>query len=154
MKSIVRGVLGLAVVLAWWTFSQNNVSTQSVATAIPERVWGGGAGALTIEAETSSRAQMSVSFSRDGEDGYLESVEEIGAGSHRWTIDVPREVGGYVELGAVAPKPGDTLSIRVLADGRSVFEDSDRLEEALEPGYAFFLQAYFADYAKGELDSD
>jgi len=154
MKSIVRTVLGLVLVLGWWTFTGNSVSTNPALDEIPASVWGGGAGTLAIEAETTSPARMSVSFSRDNGDDYLDSHEEVAAGTHRWSIDVPSDAGGYVELGAVDPKPGDRLNFRILVNGRTVFEDSDQLEAALEPGYAFFVQAYFDDYAKGELLED
>ena len=76
------------------------------------------------------------------------------AGTYRWTIDVPGGTGGYVELNAVTPKAGDRLKFRILANGRTVFEDSDELLQPLEPGYAFFVQAYFEDYAKGQLSRD
>ncbi len=154
MKSIVRSVLGLVLILGWWTFTGNSISTNPALENIPASVWGGGAGTLVIEAETSSAARVVVDFSRDDQDDRLSSYEDIAAGTHRWTIDVPSDTGGYVELGAVDPKPGDRLNFRILVNGRTVFEDSDQLEAALEPGYAFFVQAYIDDYAKGRLEED
>lgn len=153
MKSLVRAVLGLVVVLGWWTLTGNRVSEAPV-TAVPPSVWGGGKGTLEIEVETTSPAEMRVSFDRDETEESLESVEKVGAGVHRWTIDVPEDVGGYIELGAIDPRPGDRLDLSIRVDGRLVFEDSDELETALEPGYAFFVQAYFDEYAEGELSED
>jgi hypothetical protein len=154
VKAVVRTVLGLALVLGWWTITGNSISTEPSQDRIPKSVFGGGGGKLEIEAETTSAARMAVSFSDEGDDRHLETYEDVPAGTYRWIVDVPSEVGGYVELNAVAPKAGDRLKFRVLANGREVFTDSDQLEKPLEPGYAFFVQAYFDDYAKGKLSED
>jgi hypothetical protein len=149
-------VLGLVLVLGWWTFTGNSISTQKAQDKIPSSVWGGGAGQVVIEAETTTAARMLVGFSRDEKDveDNLETYEDVPAGTYRWTIDVPSATGGYVELNAVSPKAGDHLKFRIVANGRTVFEDSDELMQPLEPGYAFFVQAYVDDYAKGELSAD
>jgi hypothetical protein len=119
-------------------------------------VWGGGAAKLVIEAESTTAARMMVGFSRDlpNDEDHLETYEDVAAGTYRWAIDIPSDTGGYIELNAVAPKAGDHLKFRVVANGRTVFEDSDELTQPLEPGYAFFVQAYFDDYAKGKLSSE
>jgi len=153
VKTIVRTVLGLALVLGWWTIAGNLVSANKAVPKIPASVFGGGA-KIAIEAETTTRARMMIGFSDASGDRNLESYEDVPAGTYRWSIDVPRDLGGYVELNAVEPRAGDRLKIRVLSNGKTVFEDSDQLPQPLEPGYAFFLQAYFADYAKGELRRD
>ncbi len=156
MKALVRTVLGLVLVLGWWTFTGNSISTQRAQDKIPASVWGGGAGKVVIEAETTTASRMMVGFSRDRQEDEdnLETYEDVPAGTYRWTIDVPSGTGGYVELNAVTPKAGDRLKFRILANGRTVFEDSDELLQPLEPGYAFFVQAYLDDYAKGELSTD
>src|SRR5262245_40042015 len=109
-----------------------------------------------IEAETTTSARMLVGFNRDqrGDEDHLETYEDVPAGTYRWSIDVPTATGGYIEFNAVAPRAGDKLKIRVVSNGRTVFEDSDELNQPLEPGYAFFVQAYFDDYAKGKLSND
>jgi hypothetical protein len=154
MKVFVRTVLGLVVVLGWWTFTGNMVSTNEALNKIPSAVWGGGGGQLEIEAETTSAARMRISFSREDQDDHLETYEDVAPGTYRWSIDVPSGVGGVIELDAVEPKPGDRVRFQVRSSGRDVFEDSDQLEQALQPGYAFFVQAWFDDYAKGELSED
>jgi hypothetical protein len=154
VKALVRTVLGLVLVLGWWTITGNSISTEPAQDKIPTSVFGGGSAKLEIEAEASTPARMLVSFSDDSGDRHLETYEDVGAGTYRWSVDVPSAIGGYVELNAVAPKAGDRLKFRVLSNGRQVFEDSDELEKPLEPGYAFFVQAYFDDYAKGKLSED
>ncbi len=80
----------------------------------------------------------------------METWTKVGTGSHTWTINVPARVGGYIELGAENPKVGDRLRFRILVNGRVVDEQTDALQEALQSGYAFFVQAYFQDYSTGE----
>jgi hypothetical protein len=154
VKTIVRTVLGMVLVLGWWSFTGNSISTSPTTDKIPASVWGGGAGVLEIEAETTTPARMSLSFSRDAQDEHIETYEDVPAGTFRWKIDVPSATSGYVELNALAPKPGDRVQFRILSNGRAVFEDVEQLDQPLEPGYAFFVQAYFDDYAKGKLSSD
>jgi hypothetical protein len=154
VKTLIRSVLGLALVLGWWTITGNSISTQKAQDKIPASVFGGGAAEVEIEAETTTAARMMVGFSDESGERNLESYEDVPAGTYRWTIDVPSEIGGYVELNAVAPKAGDRIKFRILANGHPVFEDQDELLQPLEPGYAFFVQAYLEDYAKGELSDD
>ena len=154
MKVFVRTVLGLFVVLGWWTITGNLVSTNEALPKIPPAVWGGGGGRIEIEAETSSAARMMVSFSREDQDDHLETYEDVAPGTYRWSVDVPSGVGGMIELNAVEPKPGDRIRFVVRSNGRDVFESSDQLKQPLQPGYAFFVQAWFDDYAKGELSQD
>jgi hypothetical protein len=155
VKSLAKTLAGLAIVLAWWTIRGPGESTGETADHIPTVVWDGGAGTLTIHAETSTPAQMRVSFSEHDENlespRSLETYEDVTAGSHAWTISVPANVGGYVELSATEPQPGATLRWTLEANGTKVDEQSDQLEKPLEPGYGFFLQTYFDDYGTGEL---
>ena len=154
MKAIVRTVLGLVLVVGLWTITGNRISTDPAQDKIPASVFGGGAAKLEIEAETSTAATMAISFSDESGERHLETYERVAAGTYRWTVDVPGDIGGYVELNADEPKAGDRLKFRIAANGRTVFEDSDQLDQPLEPGYAFFVQAYFDDYAKGELSDE
>jgi hypothetical protein len=156
LKKVVGALLGVAVMLGYWTFVGSNDTTES-ADKIPARVWAGGAGTMQIEIDSTSAAQMRVSFTENREDDEaksLETYEDVTAGFHVWTIDVPADTGGYVELGAVKPKPGDKLSMKVSVNGRVAYEESDALQEELKPNYAFAVQAYFDDYATAELGED
>lgn len=152
LKRAGLGALGLVAVLTYWSLGGGGSSSET-SEGIPSTVWGGGGATLTIEAESTCPTRFSVSFSeRDKDDPkLLETWTKVGAGRHTWTINVPAGVGGYIELGAEDPKVGDRLHFRILVNGRVVNEQSDALQEPLEAGYAFFVQAYFEDYAKGEL---
>ncbi|HXV35615.1 MAG TPA: hypothetical protein VEC18_00605 [Myxococcota bacterium] len=155
MKSILKSLAGLALVLAWWTLrGAGDDPSQESADSIPTTVWAGGGGQLAIEADTTTAAQMRVSFSENGETGderSLSSWEDIAAGHHSWLIDVPKGVSGYVDLGAVEPQPGDKLHWTLSVDGRMVDEQAQTLDAPLEDGWAFGIQAYFDDYASGQL---
>ena len=39
MKALIRSVLGLVLVLGWWTFTGNSISTQKAQDKIPASVW-------------------------------------------------------------------------------------------------------------------
>jgi hypothetical protein len=119
-------------------------------------VWAGGGGTLSIEVESSCPARFSVSFNeRDKADPkMLETWTKVGPGTHSWTIDVPPGVGGYIELGGEHPAVGDRLRFRILVNNQVVNEQADTLHEALQSGYAFFIQAHFNDYASGSMEGD
>ena len=154
LKRVVTTVLGVVVTLVWWSMrgGDSNVATED---RIPAIVWSGGGGTMSIEVHTTCAARLKVDFDESTEDGRsLNTWQEIEAGTHSWTIDVPREVGGYMELGAVDPKEGDTLSWQIRLNGQVVDEQFDQLEESLQEGYAFFIQAYYDDFSTGQLASD
>jgi hypothetical protein len=69
-------------------------------------------------------------------------------------VEVPPGVGGYVDFGADTPQVGDRLRLSIRVNGNVVYEDADTLREPLQNGYAFGVQAYLSDYAKGEVGRD
>jgi len=85
---------------------------------------------------------MRVSFSQHdkpaGEQQTVETYEKIAAGTRSWTIDVPVHVGGYIEIGADKPSPGDRLAMKVKSNGRLVNEQTETLDQPLQSGYVFF----------------
>ena len=152
LKRAGLGVLGVAAVLAYWSWRGGD-SNSSASEGIPAQVWGGGGATLSVEVESSCPARFSVTFTeRDKQAAkMLETWTKVEPGSHSWTIDVPSRVGGYIELGAEKPKVGDRLHFRILVNNRMVEEQTDTLHEALQSGYAFFIQAHFQDYSSGEV---
>jgi len=130
-------ILGVVVMIAWWTIRGDKSDTTSkTESRIPAKVWEGGA-TLTIELETSEAARMYVSFG--GEDRSLEAREQIQAGRHSWTIDVPPTASAYVTVSAEDPKVGAKLSWTVTVNGRVIDQQSEELTAPLQPGYAFGL---------------
>jgi len=143
-------LLGMVLTLTWWTIRRGNTHTQS-SNHIPAKVWAGGH-TLDVEVETTCEAKMSVSFAQHdkpvGEQNRLETYESISPGTHSWSIDVPEQVGGYVEMDAVAPNPGDTLKMKIMVDGKVVDQQTEKLSSPLAPGYVFGVQRYYQDYSK------
>jgi len=142
-------VLGMAITLTWWSMHPGDSHSQS-SSRIPDKVWSGGH-TLEIEVESTSAATMRVSFSQHdkpaGEQQTLETYEKIAAGARSWTIDVPAHVGGYIEIGADKPSPGDRLAMKVKSNGKLVNEQTEKLDQPLQSGYAFFLQVHYDDYS-------
>ena len=148
VQQIVRraafAVIGIAVTLAYWTFTGRGGA--DAVQGIPATVWEGDGGILSVEVETTTPSQFRISFS-DEKDRSLEAWTPVEAGAHSWALNIPRGAGGYIELGAEDPKVGDKLSWKITLNGETVEEQSDALETPLEPGYAFFLQSYYDDYS-------
>jgi hypothetical protein len=157
IKKAVGTILGVAVMLGYWTFVGDSGKQSESMNKIPVKVWDGGAGTMQVEMDSTGPAQMRVSFYERGEDQDARSVEtheDVSAGFHTWTIDLPANTGGYVELGAVKPNVGDKLSMKVLVNGKVAYEESSTLKEALQPNYAFFVQAHFEDYSRAALGDE
>jgi hypothetical protein len=157
IKKLLGTALGVAVMLGYWTFVGDSGSQSESMNRVPEKVWEGGAGTMQIEAESTGPAQMRVSFderSESDDSKSMETYEDVSAGFHTWTVDLPANAGGYVEFGAAKPKVGDKLSMKVLVNGKLAYEESSTLDEPLKPNYAFFVQAHFDEYSKATLDNE
>lgn len=130
-------VLGVVVMLAWWTLrGDKSDSTSTTEQRIPAKVWDGGA-TLTIELETSDPARMYVSFG--AEDRSLEASEQIQSGRHSWTIDVPPSSSAFISASAEQPPVGAKMSWTVTVNGRVLDQQSETLNAPLQAGYAFGL---------------
>lgn len=151
LKRAALAVLGVIVTLAWWTLTGSHGSDHSV-KGIPSKVWEGDGGTLAVALDTTSAARFSISFG-DNKDKRLEVWTPVQAGEHTWTISIPRGAGGYIELDAVDPKPGDKLHWEITLNGKTVDEQSETLNGPLQPGYAFFLQVYHDDYSQMAADA-
>jgi hypothetical protein len=156
-KLLIRGglsLLGTAAVLTWWTIhpGTSNVKQED---RIPAK-FGDGGNLLEISIESSSPATMSVDFNDHtkevGSQMLAHALEKIPAGSHSWSIDVPAHIGGYIELEAVGPKTGDTLTMEIKMNGEAVDRQSESLTAPLNGNEAFFLQDFFDDYSKAKQD--
>ena len=155
LKRGIMAILGLAMTLAWWSIRGGNGKSDSV-SKIPDKVWEGGAGTMTIDMETSCPTRLSVTFSEgDGEGGEIRSLEaweKVKSGSHSWTIELPPNTGGYVDATAEEPEVGARLSWVIRVNGVVMTEETQTLDEPLKPNYAFGLQLYMDDYSSASLE--
>lgn len=156
-KLLLRAGLPLVGVaaLAWFTFGPKG--KRAASSHLPEKVGRGGQ-TLQIDAENSCPATMRVSFENlsqpVGQQPSLQSSQKIPAGESSWNIDVPPGIGGYIELDADRPNPGDTLSMRIRMNGRLLDEQTDKLNSPLQPKAAFFLRDHFDDYSDPAQQAD
>jgi len=156
-KLILRlglSALGVAATLLWWTYHDTGSSAQSM-SHIPAKVGEGGI-QLVVETETTTPATLRINFDDVqkplGQQILLESWEKIPAGPHRWTVDIPSGIGGYIELEADHPNPGDTLTQHIRINGKEVDSQSERLDGALQPNTAFFVQFHRDDFSSAEAE--
>jgi len=146
---LVLSVLGVAVTLLWWTYRDRGSHAQSF-EHIPAEIAGGG-NQLEIEATASTAATLRITFEDVrkpvGQQILAEAWEKMAAGTHTWRVNVPAGVGGYIELNADQPNPGDTLSQHITMNGKNLDEETERLERPLEPNTAFFVQYHAEDFS-------
>jgi hypothetical protein len=145
-------VLGTLVTLLWWTYHDKGSSAQSM-SHIPAKVADGG-NQLVIEVEGSTASTMRIDFEDlskpSGQQILLNAWEKVPAGPHNWAVDIPSGVGGYIEFEADHPNPGDTLTQRVKVNGKEVDSQSERLDGALQPNTAFFVQFQRNDFSRAD----
>ena len=145
-------VLGTVLTLLWWTYHDKGSNAQSM-SHIPAKFAAGG-NQLVIEAEASTPSTLHIDFSDlskpVGQQILLNASEKIPAGLHTWTVDIPSGIGGYIELEADHPSSGDTLTQRIKVNGKEVDSQTERLDGALRPNEAFFVQFQRDDYSQAE----
>jgi len=156
-KFILRlgfSALGVTATLLWWTYHNTGSSAQSV-SHIPAKV-GEGGNRLVVEAATTTPSTLRLNFEDlrkpAGQQILLESWEKISAGPHSWTVDIPSGIGGYIELEADHPNPGDMLTQRIRINGKEVDSQSERLDSALQTNTAFFVQFHSDDFSSAEAE--
>ena len=155
LKRAGIAVLGVVVTLAWWSIRGSGSSTEGM-SSIPDVVWGGGAGKVTVEVETSEPARFHIMLSQNSENGKsLEAAVSVPAGKHSWTIDVPAGVSGSISLSAEnKPAVGAKMNWKISVNGRVIDTQENVLEEPLREGWGFGLVAEIADLAKGTLGDE
>jgi len=145
-------VLGVVATLLWWTYHDKGSNAQSM-SHIPAKVADGG-NQLTIEVEGSTPSTLRIDFEDQskpvGQQILINAWEKVPSGPHSWTVDIPSGIGGYIEFEADHPNPGDTLAQRVKINGKEVDSQTDRLESALQPNTAFFVQFQRSDFSRAD----
>ena len=107
-----------------------------------------------MEVEATTPARFHIGFSVEEKDETLEAWTPVTAGTHTWTIEVPADAGGYIDLDAESPTVGDKLSWKILLNGKTVEEQTETLDEPLAEGYGFGLQSYYDDYSTMTVTED
>ncbi|HET8948728.1 MAG TPA: hypothetical protein VFQ07_17240 [Candidatus Polarisedimenticolia bacterium] len=159
-KRLVLSALGVAVMLGYWTVKGWFVEdAHATMKHIPDKVWDGGGGTVTVETESTEAARVSVSFETnlpidDAGHKYLETWERVEPGFHAFKIEVPPGVSGTAEVDVESPKVGSKARVAVRVNGEIAIEDSQVLTEPLKPGWAFAAQVQLEDYAKGTPGND
>lgn len=140
-------LFGAAAIVAGISLSWGcTVSSGDRATVgkVPEVVFGGGAGELSIQMEMNQPSRLKATFSKYDEEGYderaIEVVEDLKPGSYTRTVELSPETYVYFELGVPEASVGAEAEWVVTLDDQEVYRESDRLTEPLKSGYAFFLQ--------------
>lgn len=152
LKKILSSLLGVLVMLAWWTIRGSHAPPEQVVNTVPTKVWDGGGGTIAIDVDTNVDATLSIGFSERRDGGRrMTTLEKVGPGTHSWSVEVPRNAGGYIEFEADAPKPGAAMSWTLRHDGRRIASQSETLDQPLGKNEAFFLQEYYDDYSKPEV---
>ena len=157
LRKVLSTVGGVILCIAIWTIQDRIRSAvgggSDTVDSIPQEVWGGGAGVVTIEVEASEPAVLSATF-EDSEHEYLETWQKIEPGTHSFDIDVPAEVSGSIDLRVDEPSVGSEIKLTVLVDGKPVSQETARLDRPLEAGYGFATGIALEDYAGGKLSED
>lgn len=163
LRKVLSTVGGVILCIAIWTIQDRITSAvrgdTDSADSIPQEVWGGGAGVVTIEVEASEPAVLSAIFETnkelgDPEHDYLETWQKIEAGTHTFDVAVPSDISGSVDVRVDEPSVGAQIKLTVLVDGKPVSQETARLDQPLEAGYAFSTGIALDDYAAGKLAED
>ena len=163
LKKLLMTVAGVAVMLGYWSikgrFSKGDDPSVKEGS-IPTKVLGGGGGLIDVEAETSGEGVVSVVFESnndgvgDAEHKFVETWEKISPGVHTYTIDVPPNVGGSIEVRMDDPPVGSKVRAAFKLHGSTVAEDTQTLPEPLKPGYGFSARVQVEDYTLGKASAD
>ena len=150
-RKMIFTVGAVALFMMWTSVSPSDGASRHL-PAVPATVFDGGGGMLGVEFTTNQPADLAFGFERY--DGAADEARDVGGserfdpGTHSRTIDVSPSTYLYLELGVPDAEPGAEISWTISIDGRAVMRASDRLDEPLRPGYAFFLQAEADDIAQ------
>jgi hypothetical protein len=114
---------------------------------LPPVVFDGGGGILELEINLNEPGELHASFSQYDEEGDQEAGlhvrRELDAGSHHFRVDVADDTYGYFEASIPEPDVGAELEWTIKLDGQYLTREEMKLDEPLDPRYAFFVQLEF-----------
>jgi len=145
--------VGIALFIAWMQIrGGGGGGGGEELSSMPATVFEGGGGRLAVELTTSQPAELRFSFEQwddaEADSRMISGNEALAPGSYTRGVDVSPDTYIYLELGVPDATPGAEVSWNVSVDGRRVLSESDRLDEPLASGYAFFLQVEADDIAQ------
>jgi len=142
-KKLIFGAFSVVAALVWMSFSGGAGDLEEL-DRVPAVAFGGGAGELTVDVKVSEPASFFASFSQYDESDDTEEAkyveEQLGAGQHLRTVDIGPNTYVYFEIGIEDPPVGASIEWTVYLDGEEVLRETERLDQPLEDGYAFFVQ--------------
>jgi len=141
---IGTSILGLVMVLAWWTFVEKKPVSTGSTTKMPVKILGGGGSQVVIEVEVNGPAQLgfmgSLPRKPSGDQPIEEDSENMSPGMHSWTVELGKNASGTFDLRALNPQVGNKLKWRVTLDGKEIANETDTLDKPLQANEAQFLQ--------------
>jgi hypothetical protein len=152
-RKLVATLVGLGLFVAWMQLRGGGDSGDfQELSSIPLTAFEGGGGMIDVRFTTNQPAELIATFEKhDGSTGKSTTVsgrETFPAGSYNRSVDVSPDTYIYWELNVPDAAVGAQLSWVIEVDRRTVVNESMRLDDPLEAGYAFFLQAEADDIAQ------
>ncbi|HEV3317827.1 MAG TPA: hypothetical protein VG488_12690 [Candidatus Angelobacter sp.] len=137
--------LSLLALLALVTITGCRRNQAGQALKIPSKVWGGGAGTLSIETNVSHSAFLSLEL-HSGSNRLLNAREDIDPGKHSWNVELAPGTGGEIRLQAKDPTPGAELSWIIKYNDAELIDSSINLDHPLGSGESLFLAVEKSDF--------
>ena len=152
-KKVIGMLVGLGLFIAWMQIrGPGDTGDFQEMASIPLTAFEGGAGMIDVRFTTNQPAELIATFEKfdeaSGKSSTVTGREPFPPGSYDRSVDVSPETYVYWELNIPEAQVGAQLSWVVTLDGRTVVNESMRLEDPLEAGYAFFLQIEADDIAE------
>lgn len=145
-RKLVAALVGLVLFIAWMQIrgGGDDGDYQEMST-IPLTAFEGGGGMIDVRFTTNQPTELIATFEKmdesSGKSSTVSGRELFPAGSYDRSVDVSPGTYIYWELNIPDAAVGAQLSWVIDVDRRTVVNESMRLEDPLEAGYAFFLQA-------------
>jgi len=152
-RKLIGTLVGLGLFIAWMQIRGGGDSGDfQELSSIPLTAFEGGGGMIDVRFTTNQPTELIATFEKmdeaTGKSSTVSGRETFPAGSYSRSVDVSPDTYIYWELNIPDAAVGAQLSWVIDVDRRNVVNESMRLEDPLEAGYAFFLQAEADDIAQ------
>lgn len=146
-RRVVIGVVGLVVVLGWWTLIGRGGKSDTTVARIPDRIWEGGGGKTTVDVEFSHPGEVTLDFYCWDESGKSPHAaqsfiakQDVPAGKHHFVVEVTPKtnVCGYFRI--PGSKKGARIAYTLVCGAKKIGSDEGTAEEDAQPGNDFELR--------------